>query len=251
MIHTSSSAEYDPEFKKAIDSYTHDSGIGTLGEKTLHAVLKHYLEPNEENREIKVGHSVVDIFGDNGIIEIQTRSFEKLKKKLPSLLEAAAVTVVLPLPYTKWIAWIDTKTGVASKQRKSPKQGSPYDGLYEIGKLRPYLKDNRLSVLILMIDVEEYRNLDGWGNNGKRGSSRNERFPIGLVSEYHLSSPEDWKYLLLPPSLVIDKNGFTLKEYAEKMKLNIRSAETGLHILRELDIVKHIGKRNREYLYSF
>ena len=61
-------------------------GIGTLGEKTLHAVLKNYFEPNAANHEIKVGGFVADIVNDKGVTEIQTRSFDRLKRKLSTFL---------------------------------------------------------------------------------------------------------------------------------------------------------------------
>ena len=60
---------------------TRDS-IGTLGEKTTHAVLKAYFEPFEDSREVRIGRYVADIAGENGIIEIQTRQFNRLLKKL-------------------------------------------------------------------------------------------------------------------------------------------------------------------------
>ena len=49
------------------------SGIGTLGEKTVHAVLKDYFEPNSEYQEIKVDGYFADIARKGEIFEIQTR----------------------------------------------------------------------------------------------------------------------------------------------------------------------------------
>lgn len=93
------------KFKEACQSIIHiereQNGIGTLGEKTLHAVLKQYYEPDKTNHERKVGSFVADIVTDSGIIEIQTRAFDKLRKKLAEFLEIAAVTVVYPIPKTK------------------------------------------------------------------------------------------------------------------------------------------------------
>ncbi len=229
----------------AAEVVTHDGGIGTLGEKTLHAVIKQYLEPNEKYREVKVEASVADIFNEQGIIEIQTRSYEKLRKKLPTLLDTAPVTVVLPLPHRKTVTWVDPKTGESTVPRKSPKTGRPHDGLRELAKIRDFLPDPRLTVRIMLIDMEEYRNLDGWGNGGKRGSSRKERIPTGLVSEYILKERDDYAVFL--PEL---PDEFTLKEYAKAAKLNQQRATAGLNILRELDLVRHIGKRGRENLYE-
>ncbi|NLZ80724.1 MAG: hypothetical protein GX913_02820, partial [Clostridiales bacterium] len=61
-------------------------GIGTLSEKTLHAVLKHYFEPKIENQEVKIGSYYADIYTEEGIIEIQTKQFNKLRNKLKAFL---------------------------------------------------------------------------------------------------------------------------------------------------------------------
>ena len=53
-------------------------GIGTLSEKTLHKILKYYVEPNEEYHEVEYLGSVLDIKGENGIFEIQTRAYDKI-----------------------------------------------------------------------------------------------------------------------------------------------------------------------------
>ena len=73
------------------------NGIGTLGEKTLHAVLKYYFEPYEDNQEIKLGKYIADIVGENGVIEIQTQNFNSLRNKLENFLEFCDVVIVYPI----------------------------------------------------------------------------------------------------------------------------------------------------------
>lgn len=86
---------------QARESLHGQNGIGTLGEKTLHAALKAYYEPDAESHEIKIGRYIADIVGENGIIEIQTRSFDKLRKKLEAFLSVAHVSVVYPVAAVK------------------------------------------------------------------------------------------------------------------------------------------------------
>ena len=57
-------------------------GIGTLSEKTVHAVLKNYYAPDPDMHEIPIENYVADIYTGKEIIEIQTRSFDKMRKKL-------------------------------------------------------------------------------------------------------------------------------------------------------------------------
>ncbi len=230
----------------AILSAERDGGIGTLGEKTLHAVLKYYFEPDSSHHEVKVGGKIADIRNADGITEIQTRSCEKLLKKLPALLGESNVRVVLPFPYRKWLAWVDPSTGEMSKPRKSPKTGSVFDALYELGKLKQFIGAPGFSVTVILLDMEEHRSLDGWGNGGKRGSHRLERFPLRVEREIELSAPEDYR-ILVPSGLSAE---FTLKEYAAAAKVNYRRANAGVAILRKLGIIRHVGKRGRENLYS-
>lgn len=236
----------DKHFSEAVLSFSRDIGIGSLGEKTLHAVLKQYIEPCASKREVKVCGSVVDIFNDDGITEIQTRNYLKLRKKLPKLLDVAPLTIVLPLPHIKYLSWVDCKSGEITNKRKSPKLGRAYDGLYELSKIKDFLPNERLTVRIMLIDMEEYRNLDGWGNGGKRGSSRRERIPTALFDIIELSSPADYR-IFIPDGLPCE---FTLKEYMKTAKVNDRNGKAGIHILRELGLVTVTGKRGRENLYQ-
>ena len=57
-------------------------GIGTLSERALHRILKLAFEPNEAFHEKKVLGSVADIQNEGGIVEIQTRAFEKCARSL-------------------------------------------------------------------------------------------------------------------------------------------------------------------------
>lgn len=50
-------------------------GIGTLSEKTMHAVLKNYYAPDVDMHEIPIENFVADIYTGTEIIEIQTRFF--------------------------------------------------------------------------------------------------------------------------------------------------------------------------------
>ena len=61
--------------------------IGTYKERTLHAVLKKFFEPDESKHEIKYKGYIADIINDNGISEIQTTAFHKMRKKLECFLE--------------------------------------------------------------------------------------------------------------------------------------------------------------------
>jgi len=222
------------------------SSIGVLGEKTLHAMLKRYIEPDSAKHEVSVCSYVSDVVNDYGITEIQTRGFEKLRSKLSALLETSTVTVVYPTPKTKWLLWIDAETGEITKRRKSPKQGSVYDAVPELYKIKHLLSHPNFRLCVMLIDIEEYRNLDGWSDDKKRGSTRHNRLPVEVVEEIRFNSVSD--YLQLVPEALQD--GFTSKDYKSAAKTSLRVAQTALNILNYLEVVERVGKQGNLFVYK-
>ncbi len=81
-------------------------GVGGLGEKSTHRVLKYYFLPDERCHEQKVGGFVADGLGEEGILEIQSRNLYTLLPKLEAFLEAYPVTVVYPVVVQAQILWL-------------------------------------------------------------------------------------------------------------------------------------------------
>jgi hypothetical protein len=228
------------------DKLREHKGIGTLGEKTLHAVLKLYMEPQTGNHEVKIGPYVADIVGEHGIVEIQTRNFSQMRKKLEAFLSVANVTVVYPIPHKKWLLWLDPDTGELSRKRKSPKTGSFYHCFYELRKIRPLLTHPGLSILLLLIDMEEHRNLDGWSCDKKKGSTRRERFPLGLAAELRVGGADGYG-ALIPEGL---SGEFSSKDYKRATGLSLYDAQTALNVLFHVGAVQRVGKKGNMYLYK-
>jgi hypothetical protein len=220
--------------------------IGTLAEKTLHAVLKQFMEGDVENHEIRVGGFVADIANKYGIIEIQTRSFDKLRRKLECFLVTGPVTVVYPIASTKWISWIDGSTGEVTKKRKSPKTGRYYDSFHELYKIKSFLDHPNFRLCLVLLNMEEYRNLDGWSVDRKKGSSRSERIPVEFVDKITIENTLDYA-LLIPEGLPVP---FTSKDFRKATFLSQKNAATGLNILHHLGCVNRVGKVGNQYLYE-
>ncbi len=220
--------------------------IGTLQEKLLHRIIKYYFENDVIYHEMKVGPFYVDILKGQEIIEVQTRSFNKLRKKLDFFLPNYQVTIAYPIPYIKWLYWIDENTGEVSSKRKSPKKGTIYDAIFELYKIKPYLNHSNLRICLLLMNMEEYRTLNGWSINKKRGSSRYNRIPIELVNEVYINSPFDYQ-LFLPSNLPLN---FTSKDYQKLSPLNQHNAQIALKILTDLECVKRIGKQKNLIVYQ-
>lgn len=237
-------------FKKACKKIcgverTRDS-IGILSEKTVHAVLKNYLVPNEDWHEIKCGRYVADIFYEGEIIEIQTAGFDKLRKKLNAFLPDYHVTVVYPVPYEKRLFWIDEETGEVKDQRKSPKKGSKYDCFSELYKIKQYIKDPHFHLRIILMNVEEYRLLNGWSKDKKKGSVRHDRIPVDLVDDIFINNEKDYSQFF--PEKTPEE--FTSKDYKKHTKLTIKNARTALNVLYYMNAVERIGKTGNNYIYK-
>ena len=221
-------------------------GIGTLGEKTLHAVLKHFYQPDPSYHEQKIGRYFADIAKEGEIIEIQTRELSRLKTKLKAFLEEGyAITVVHPIPHRRKIYWI-LEDGTLSEGRKSPKIGKPHHALPELSGLSDLLFHPHLMVILLFLDVEDYRNLDGWSKDKKRGSSRFERMPLAYIEELILNRPSDLA-ALLPPKL---PHRFTAAQFNQAGGYKGRQAYYALKLMERAGIISKIGEEGRKFIYE-
>lgn len=220
--------------------------IGTLSEKSVHAIVKHYLEPNTAYHEVKINNFYVDIINDHGITEIQTSNFDKLRKKLELLLDLHKITIVYPMAHIKKIYWIDNNTGEINPPRKSTKTGRPQDIFRELYKIKSFLDHPNLNLHIILMDMREYRLLDGWSKDRKKGATKCDRIPYELIDEIKIYSPNDY-FKLIPNEL---ESPFTVKDYKILSKISQRNASLAINILNHIGVIKRIGKKGRAYLYS-
>jgi hypothetical protein len=209
-------------------------------------VLKNYLEPDNSFHEVPVGHFIADIFQNGRITEIQTRDFNKLRKKLEFFLKDHIVTIIYPVAGVKWIIWIDPDTGETTKRRKSTKRGTVWEIFHELYKIKPLLRHNNLRLSILMLELEEYRYLNGWSHDRKRGSSRYDRKPLDIISRINVNCLEDYS-LLIPEAL--DRE-FTSGDFKAASGLSLSSSQRALNVLYSVGAVERKGKRGRSILYE-
>lgn len=228
-----------------ISSQKERNGIGTLKEKTVHGILKDYYAPEKEMQEINVNGYIADIFTGTEIIEIQTAGFEKIREKLKAFLPQYPVTIVYPIPHIKWLSWINEESGECSALRKSPVKGTVYRAFYELYKIKNFLPDHNLHLCFPLLDIHEYRLLNGWSKDKKRGSIRYDRIPVAMIQEVRIDSINDYKRLI-PTEL---NEFFTVQEFAKSVKIKKERARTIIHIFHYLDIIERCEKRGRAYTY--
>lgn len=221
-------------------------GIGTLGERRLHAIVKRFLSPDVSAHEVRVGRYRADVLADGHIFEVQTRRMDRLTEKLRVFLDKFDVTVVYPVARNKYLSWVDPMTGNVTAPRKSPIRGKVQDCLYELFYLTPFLVDPHFHVLVLLADMQEYRTLTGYGRGKKRRASRAERLPRGLVAMYDLQTPDDYARLI-PDTL---EEPFTAAEYARAVGIPSVAQSRAMRVLTVTGALHRTGKRGRAFLYA-
>ena len=220
-------------------------GFGTLKEKTVHAIMKLYYEPDEDFHEVPIEGYIADIYNGNQIIEIQNGNFNKLRAKLEAYRPHYAVKIVLPIPHTKWLIWVDEQSGELSAKHKSPLTGTIYDAFRELYRIKPFIGHPNLSFAFPLIDMDEYRLLNGWSADRKKGSCRYDRVPLTLYDEILIERVEDFRQLI-PYEL---PEPFTVKEFGKAAGIRHKTAEVTVPFLLYLKLLERVGKRGREYLY--
>lgn len=222
------------------------SVIGTLGEKTLHAILKDYFESNPEYQEVKINGYFADVAKDGEIVEIQTRDLYRLVPKISTFIVENRVTVVYPIALSKKIFWMDPVTGECLSQRKSSKKGKEIDALFELYGLRKFLLHDRFRICLLLLDVNEYRILDGQGKDKKKRATKLDRYPTALIDEIYLENKKDY-LRFLPKDL---PKVFTSSDFCRLSKCKLFVAQRALNILTKLGIFCVIGKEGRKNKYE-
>jgi hypothetical protein len=238
------------KFKASIDKYVgakYDRHtIGILNEKTIHSVVKDYFSADEDLKEVPVGSFFADICDGDNITEIQTAGFGKLRDKLTYFLPDYKVTLVYPMQHFKWTIWVDPESGELNGHNKSPITGNVYRAFKELYRIKTFLKHPNLRVIILLIDMDEYRLLDGWSQNKKRGSHRYDRIPLELIDEIEFADIYD--YMALVPDALPEE--FTGADLAKAVHIKSKEASVVMNILSYMGAITQTGKRGRAYLYS-
>jgi hypothetical protein len=171
-----------------------------------------------------------------------------MRKKLAFYMESTEhpVTVVHPLIAQKYITWIG-EGGEVTPRKKSPQHQTALWGIAELKPYLSYLGDPRFSLLLPLIEVEEFRLLDGWGKGGKRGSHRYELMPLSLFNVCHLKTHED--YIALFSENEVFQAPFTAKSFGKHTGLRGYALYDTLAVFEYLGVIEKCGKEKRAALY--
>ena len=216
--------------------------IGTLNEGPLHQALKAlYARPGSQE-EVSIDDFVADVVNGNQIIEIQTRGFGALKKKLPVFLSTHRVKLVHPIAQTRTIVKVQND---AETRRVSPKHGSPFDIFAELVYIPQILNDPNFDIDVVLIEEDEYREYDGRRGRRKRGWVTTGRHLVQVVEVVTVGSMEDL-FGRVATDLTVT---FTSADLGQVMKRPRSLGQKAAYCFRVAGLTRVCGKNGNELVY--
>ncbi len=200
---------------------------------------------NGRTTEVTVDKFRIDAVREHELIEIQTRSFSTIRRKLCALLASHPVRVVYPIPYEKWVVHVQPN-GDFVKRRKSPKRGCLIHLFDELVSFPQLMAHPNLSLEVLLTREEEIQCADGCGSWRRKGRSIVDRRLIEVVEGVTFAQPSDF-LRLLPEGL---PNPFTSRDLAAAMHRHIAFARRVTYCLRKMQAIQLCGRRGRAHLYQ-
>ena len=216
----------------------------------MHRSLKeHYAgdgynaETNKTN-EVQVDGFRIDVVRDAQLIEIQTRSFSSIKRKLCALILTHPVRLVHPIPLEKWVIHVEAD-GRFIKRRKSPRRGHVEHVFDELVSFPELMAHQNLSLEVILTREEEVQCADGLGSWRRSGRSIRDRRLLEIVEHVVFTQPADF-LKLLPRDL---PEPFTSRDVASAMKRPVAFARRVTYCLRKMGALRVAGHRRKTPLY--
>jgi hypothetical protein len=220
-------------------------GVGVLNEKPLHAALKAWCAQPGDRFEVNVDGSIIDIVRGELLVEIQTRSFSALKRKLEKLVANHAVRLVYPIAAEKWIVRLSGDGAVEQGRRKSPKHGAMTELFRELVSFPHLISHPNFSLEVLLIQEEEVRQ-QGLARNWRRqGWGTVERRLVQVVERRQFATPADLA-ALIPASL---EEPFTTIGLAVAIDQPRWLAQKMVYCLRSMGAISEAGKQGKATRY--
>lgn len=220
--------------------------IGTLGEHTLHFVLKHYCESNSGFHEQKIGRYYADVCNGSMIYEVQTRALYKLAPKLRDFLPHYSVNVVFPVFGIKRIVWTDSSDGRDDDSAPQPQSRTHHRRAARALRSARFFDHPEFRLTLVMFDGTEYRVYDGGSRAGRRRAHRLDVVPESIADIRELGCMDDCRETFA--KLLPDR--FTASSLYRSLKLYGVKGWRALRFLRECGAVAESGKQGRQTVYE-
>lgn len=211
----------------------------------LHVALQQYYAGEDGAVEVVVDSYRADVIRDGVIYEIQTGSFNALKKKLKDLIQRHQVVLVYPATAIKHIVKIEPETGEVLSIRKSPRKGTEVDICQHLPFLAELLAHDNLQLEIALTEERELRCDDGKGAWRRKRVSIIGRELVQVVEVLRFEQPND--YLRLLPDWLPSQ--FTVAELASAIKRNKWFCGCVVRGLKRVGALEIVGKEGKAFIY--
>ncbi len=169
-----------------------------------------------------------------------------MDKKLEAFLPDAHVRIVFPLISKKTIVWIDPDTGDLMRSARGVRRDDIYTLVRQLLYILEFLSDEHLSVTAVTLEADDYRLLNGYGRDRKKGAEKLDLVPTRLVDIETFSFPNSLARCV--PSTLGEV--FTREEFAAATHLRGRALWAVLRVLTELRLIKRESDDGRRHRYS-
>jgi hypothetical protein len=221
--------------------------IGTLQERSLHAALKAWYAQPDDRLEVPLDGYVIDIVRGDLLIEIQTRNFFAMKRKLTRLVEHHRLHLIHPIAREKWITRVAADGHTVLSRRKSPKRGTFADIFHELVACPQLIAAPNFSLEVVLVQEEEIRVAAPRTRKRWRRDWRSaDRQLLQIVERRTLFTPSDFAEFI-PAAL---PRPFTTGDLADALRQPLFLAQKMTYCLRQMGVLTLAGKRGRSLLYS-
>lgn len=195
--------------------------------------------------EERVYGYVIDLVRGDLLIEVQTRGFSSIKRKVEALLDLGhRVRILHPIASERTIVRLDPEGAILSR-RRSPRHGDIRDVFSELVGIAELLARPRLEIEVVLVTEEEYRRHSSDGPWRRKGWMVVERRLVEIVETVNFHGGEDLARLL-PPDL---PEAFTTADLAVQTGCPQRTAQQMAYCLRKVGAIDRVGKVGNAVTY--
>ncbi|UCE95773.1 MAG: hypothetical protein JSV51_08715 [Candidatus Bathyarchaeota archaeon] len=216
-----------------------------MNEHSLHSEIKKWYSLPGDRFETIVDGFIIDIVRGPLLIEIQTRNFSAIKKKLTCLVEKHRVRLVHPILEKKYLV-LNSKSGKIIRRRKSPRKGKIADLFFELVSIPALIRENNFTLEVLMIEGEETRCNNGKGSWRRKGVSIRDKRLLHVVNSTLFKNEKDFTRFL--PADIGWR--FTNTELAKKGGISISLARKITYCLKKMNVIMVSGKTGKKFEFQ-
>lgn len=217
-------------------------------ETSLHRQLKDRYATEGALVEQRLGRYRIDVVQPDRLVEIQLASLTAIRDKIAALVKKHDVLLVKPIVASKHLVKRRRAGGRVVSRRRSPKQRTLLDLFDELVHFTRVFPHRRLTLEVLLVEVEEWRYPGHGRRRWRRGNDHQveDQRLLDVLSVHEFRTAADL-CRLLPSSL---PQPFHTGHLAEGLGIERWIAQRMAYCLRETGAIQSVGKLRGAWLYE-